>query len=50
MFWIKYQEKLSKGYVDRTELYLPDSVETTEAAPAKAVPASKPEAPSAVLF
>lgn len=22
MFWIKYQEKLSKGYVDRTNLYL----------------------------
>jgi len=50
MFWIKYQEKLSKGYVDRTELYLPDSAETKEAAPAKAKPASKPEGPSAVLF
>ena len=50
MFWIKYQEKLSKGYVDRTELYLPETVETKELAPAKAKPASKPEGPSAVLF
>ena len=27
MFWIKYYEKLSKGYVDRTDLYLADESE-----------------------
>lgn len=27
MFWIKYQEKLSKGYVDKSEIYLDNSNE-----------------------
>ena len=26
MFWIKYQEKLAKGYVDQTSLYITDEV------------------------
>lgn len=50
MFWIKYQEKLSKGYVDRTDLYMPETEETTEKAPAKAAHVSAPDTPSAVLF
>lgn len=30
MFWIKYYEKLSKGYVDRTDLYLADESEDSK--------------------
>lgn len=30
MFWIKYYEKLSKGYVDRSDLYLADEREDTK--------------------
>ena len=38
MFWIKYFEKLSKGYVDRTEVYLDNSAKKT---PAPGKPAEK---------
>ena len=42
MFWVKYFEKLSKGYVDRSTLYLSEEpqMEKENVAPANVSPAS----------
>lgn len=48
MYWIKYQEKLSKGYVDRTAFYMPDEEAPEEKAPLKNQ--GNPTTPSAILF
>lgn len=30
MFWVKYYEKIGKGYLDRTDIYLPSSTDVPE--------------------
>lgn len=47
MYWPKYMEKISKGYVDRTELYMPDEQTPQQAAPNET---TKAETISAKLF
>ena len=50
MFWIRYFEKLSKGYVDQTDIYL--KKESKTAPKKKAAPAKEPVAsgPSSELY
>lgn len=48
MYWPKYAEKISKGYVDRTDFYMPDATEPLEKAPNE-MPA-RPTTFSAKLF
>lgn len=49
MFWVKYQEKLSKGYVDRTELYMnKDKDESKNESPVAV--SKKTEGPAETLF
>lgn len=52
MYWIKYYEKIQKGYVDRSDLYLSkDEPETTEKKDEKDVSPQKPVSKvSAMLF
>lgn len=46
MFWIKYQEKIGKGYVDRTDVYVAEPLKQVSSKPKQ----ETPDTPSARLF